>query len=456
MLKGYGEYKEINLPWLKAIPSHWDTRRAKSIFIPINERSQKGEEELLSVSSKFGVVKRKNAAVTMFKAESYENYKLCWENDLVINSLWAWQTGLGFSPYHGIISTAYSVFRLKNSDNNYKYFHYLLRGIDFQWELQVRSKGIWRSRYQLSDNEFFDSPMILPPRSEQDQIVRYLDGKVSMIYKYIKGKKRQIELLKERKQALINRAVTKGLDPKVPMKDSSIEWLGKIPAHWEVNKLRHFCQLQNGISESGTFFLIGTPFVSYSDVYRNYQLPSKVEGVAAANEKQQEIYSVKKGDVFFTRTSETIDEIAYSSVCFNDIDKAVFSGFLIRVRQRVEKLDLYFAKYFFRSVLLRDYFCREMNLVTRVSLGQTLLQDLSVILPPMEEQMRIGKYLEYTNGMIDGLIERYEDEIIKVAEYRTRLVSDVVTGKIDIQNEKIPNFDARKDDQFCDGKEGFI
>jgi type I restriction enzyme S subunit len=85
----------------------------------------------------------------MFKAESYENYKLCWKNDLVINSLWAWQTGLGFSPCHGIISTAYSVFRLKNSDNNYKYFHCLLRGIDYQWELQVRSKGIWRSRYQF-------------------------------------------------------------------------------------------------------------------------------------------------------------------------------------------------------------------------------------------------------------------------------------------------------------------
>jgi type I restriction enzyme S subunit len=308
-------------------------------------------------------------------------------------------------------------------------------------------------RQSIGFKEIRNMNIPLPPRSEQDQIVRYLDWKVSLINKYINTKKRQIELLKERKQAIINQAITKGLDSKVSMKNSDIEWLREIPAHWEVNKLRYFCQLQNGISESGTFFLTGTPFVSYSDVYRNYQLPSKVEGVAAANKKQQEVYSVRRGDIFFTRTSETIDEIAYSSVCFNDIDKAVFSGFLIRVRQRVKKIDLHFAKYFFRSLLLRNYFCKEMNLVTRVSLGQTLLKDLPVILPPMEEQKRIGKYLEYTNGKIDSLIEKYEDEIIKATEYRTRLISDVVTGKVNVQNVRVSEFEKNECQQRFDSDE---
>jgi len=437
MLEGYKDYKETTYDWLPQIPSHWLVKRAKSIFIPINERSEKGNEELLSVSSKYGVIKRNNANVTMFMAESYENYKLCWENDLVINSLWAWQTGLGFSPYHGIISTAYSVFRQKESENNCKYLHYLLRGTDYQWELQVRSKGIWRSRYQLSDNTFLDSPIILPPLSEQNKIVCYLDWKVSLIKKYIFDKEKQIELLKEQKQALINQAITKGFDSNVSLKDSGIDWLGKIPKHWEVRKLRYFCKFQNGISESGDFFITGTPFVNYTDVYKNFQLPLNVEGKASSTKKQQELFSVRKGDIFFTRTSETIGEIAYSSVCFEDIEKAIFSGFLIRVRQRINKMDLSFAKYYFRSVLSRYYFCKEMNLVTRVSLGQTLLKNMPVLLPPMEEQKKIGDYLESTISKINNLLENYEKEIYRINEYQTRLISDVVTGKVNVQGVEV-------------------
>ena len=102
----YPEYKATNLPWLPQIPAHWEIVRAKQIFSPIDIRSEKGEEQLLSVSERYGVVKREHANVTMFQAASYEGYKLCWPDDLAINSLWAWSYGLGFSPYHGIISTA--------------------------------------------------------------------------------------------------------------------------------------------------------------------------------------------------------------------------------------------------------------------------------------------------------------------------------------------------------------
>ncbi|MDR3602550.1 MAG: restriction endonuclease subunit S [Desulfosporosinus sp.] len=241
VLEPYDEYKNIELLWLDTIPTHWHFVRAKTMFKIVDIRSETGEEELLSVSSKNGVVKRTSANVTMFKAESYKGYKLCWPEDLVVNSLWAWQRGLGFSRYFGIISTAYSVYRLTNEDRfNYKYYDYLVRGVNYAWELRVRSKGIWKSRYQLSDQSFMDSAMICPPKDEQDQIVRYLDCSLSKINKFIKTNKKLIEVLKEQKQAEIDEAVTKGLNLNVKMKLSGINWLGDLPEHWKVVYLNRY------------------------------------------------------------------------------------------------------------------------------------------------------------------------------------------------------------------------
>ena len=127
-MKRYSTYKPSPLPWNNEIPAHWISRRGKFIFRVINQRSKAGAEELLSVTENWGVIPRKNANVTMFQAESYEGYKLCEKGDLVINSLWAWGKGLGFSEYAGIVSTAYSVYRLKkHSEHNYRYYNYLLQ-----------------------------------------------------------------------------------------------------------------------------------------------------------------------------------------------------------------------------------------------------------------------------------------------------------------------------------------
>ena len=150
-LRPYAEYKESGLPWLGHVPAHWEVKRAKSIFQCIDQRSKTGKEELLTVSSARGVVARKTATVTMFKAESYLGYKLCWPGDLVINSLWAWGGGLGVSSHHGIISSAYGVYRVRQCSRvSPAFVHELVRSSPFNWELQVRSKGIWISRLHLS------------------------------------------------------------------------------------------------------------------------------------------------------------------------------------------------------------------------------------------------------------------------------------------------------------------
>lgn len=420
------------------IPTHWELKRAKQLFKTIDVRSSTGKEELLSVTANLGVVKRADANVTMFKAESYIGYKLCWPEDLAVNSLWAWQKGLGFSWHHGIISTAYSVYRLRNKQGyNYKYYNYYVRSSAFSWELRVRSKGIWRSRYQLLDVNFFDSPMICPPKEEQNQIVRYLDSKLAKINKFIRNKKRLIELLKEQKQAVINQAVTKGLDPDAKMKPSGVDWLGDVPERWKISKLGYLGRLQNGISETSSFFGKGSPFISYGDVYNNECLPQNIIGMANSNKKQQETYSIKSGDVLFTRTSETIEEVGLASTCLKTIDEAVFSGFLIRFRPYNNILDINYSKYYFRSHVVRNSLVNDMNVVTRASLSQTILRNVIVILPPKIEQKSIHQYLEEKIGRIEKTIDRIRKEIDLITEYRISLISAVVTGKVDVRGIEV-------------------
>ena len=425
MLKGYKEYKKINVPWLKSIPSHWDIKRAKGIFFPVNERSQKGKEELLSVSSKYGVIKRKNANVTMFMADSYENYKLCWENDLVINSLWAWQTGLGFSSYHGIISTAYSVFRLKNLDNNCRFLHYLLRGTDYQWELQVRSKGIWRSRYQLSDNSFLDSPIILPPRLEQDQIVRYLDWKLSMINTYINAKKKQIELLKEQRQTVINETVRRG--------------------HGQKYRFRHLFTLIKGLNITKADLVdSGVPCVSYGEIHSRYgfAVNPDINALRCVEKKylKTNLKSLMKyGDFVFADTSEDI--AGSGNFTYLNSNTQAFAGYHTIIARPNKVMNYRYLAYFFDSLLFRKQIQQNVNGVKVYSITRSILNDTYIFLPSADEQLSIVALLDEQCERIDKLVGKFNEEIMLFTEYRTRLISDVVTGRVDVQGEKVPEFE---------------
>ncbi len=241
-----------------------------------------------------------------------------------------------------------------------------------------------------------------------------------------------IEKLKEYKQALITETVTRGLDLDVEMQDSGIEWIGKIPEHWGMCRLRNLGTVQNGISKSGEYFGHGSPFVSYGDVYRNYNLPFGVSGLINSTEEEKNNYSVKKGDVFFTRTSEVITEIGIASTCIKTIIDATFAGFLIRFRPTGTALDMKYSKYYFRSEHQRLYFTKQVNLVTRASLSQDLLKSMPVLLPPKEEQQEIAEYLDRKCQSIDGVIEQKQKLIEKLTQYKKSLIYEVVTGKKEV------------------------
>lgn len=430
--KKYPAYKDSGVDWLGEIPEHWELRRFKYLFKEINERSTDGSGELLSVSQYTGVTKKSDKVEEgdlLTTASTLEGYKKVYQNDLVSNIMLAWNGSLGFSPFDGITSPAYSIYRL-NKGNSERFFHYLVRSQIYKSEFKRNSSGVIESRLRLYTDDFFAIWSILPPPSEQTAIANFLDEKTNKIDLAIAQKERMIELLKERKQIIIQKAVTKGLDPNVKLKDSGVEWIGEIPEHWEVKPLRFIGSTQNGISAGAKYFGEGFPFVSYGDVYKNIELPENVNGLAKSSDDDRDNYSVREGDVLFTRTSETIEEIGFSSACLKTIENATFAGFLIRFRPSSKVLEPTFSKYYFSSKLHRAFFVKEMNLVIRASLSQELLKKLPVLLPPMAEQKLIAKSIEIQSAKINQAISLQQTQIEKLKEYKANLIDSAVTGKI--------------------------
>jgi len=225
-LKRYDSYKDSGVEWLGEIPEHWETIRVKNLFKEINERSFDGSEDLLSVSQYTGVTnksERLEEGGLLTNASTLEGYKKVSEGDLVSNIMLAWNGSLGFSPFNGITSPAYSIYRLKSNDFK-GYFHYLLRTELYKSEFKRNSSGVIESRLRLYTDDFFRIEAIRPPLEEQTAIAKFLDDKTAKIEQAIAQKEKQIELLKERRQILIHKAVTKGINPDVKFKDSGVEW----------------------------------------------------------------------------------------------------------------------------------------------------------------------------------------------------------------------------------------
>jgi len=431
-LKPYPEYKESGLPWVGQMPRHWELKRGKSVFRCIDKRSANGKEELLTVSSERGVVPRRTAKVTMFKAESYSGYKMCWPGDLVINSLWAWGRGLGVSQYHGIISSAYGVYRLRpDVAASPAFIHEVVRSSPFNWELQVRSKGIWISRLQLTDESFLDAPFHLPPRDEQAAIVRFLDHANGRIERAIRAKQKLMALLHEQKQAIIHRAVTRGLNPNVPLKPSGIPWLGDIPQHWEVRRLRHLIQgrLTYGANEAADHDNKDWPrYLRITDFRSDGSLrPDTFRSLPPDVAKD---YLVQPGDILLARSGATVGKAFLVKA---DAEEACHAGYLIRARPDTKFVTPEFLFAFTQSAGFREWKDCTFNTATIQNIGADKYANLTVPLPPTSEQLEILKFVGVQTKPINDAILRSEREIGLLREYRTRLVADVVTGKLDVR-----------------------
>jgi restriction endonuclease S subunit len=237
--------RESGIPWLGEIPAHWEIERTRWLFRERDERSETGEEELLTVSHLTGVTPRSEKDVNMFEAKTTEGYKICLAGDLVINTLWAWMGAMGVSPVKGIVSPAYNVYQ-PGPRLDPRFVNALVRIPVFAEEVTRYSKGVWSSRLRLYPEGFFEVFCPVPPIDEQRAITDYLERETARLDGLVAKKERVLGLLAEERRAFITRAVTRGLDPRAPLRDSGVPWLDEIPVHWGIWKVGHFATVGNG------------------------------------------------------------------------------------------------------------------------------------------------------------------------------------------------------------------
>ena len=425
-LAPYPEYKEAGVGWLGSIPTHWPEKRAKYYFKEIDERSQSGEEEMLSVSHITGVTPRSEKNVTMFKAESNVGQKLCQPGDLVINTMWAWMSALGVSNHDGIVSPAYGVYRPRNKQNYDNYFlDHLLRIEGYRSEYICRSTGIRSSRLRLYPDKFLSMPVVCPPQEEQQAITRFLKAEDHLFRKFIRNKRRLIELLKEQKQNIINQAVTRGLDPDVKLKSSGVEWIGDIPEHWEVRRLKFLC---NNLNEQTSEKQPGETYIALEHV------ESWTGRISLPDDEitfDSQVKRFQPGDVLFGKLRPYLAKVTRpqtAGVCVGEFlvlraTGDVTADFLEQKLRSKRVIDLINSSTFGAKMPRADW---------------TFIGNLKFAYPSADEQLEILEHIQEKSAEIDQAISRAQREIELMREYRTRLISDVVTGQVDVRGIEVP------------------
>lgn len=429
--------KNSGVEWIGEIPEDWEVKKVKHSFVRKNEKAMQENPIVLSLA-RSGVKERDISNNEGQLAESYYNYNPVDVDDLLINPMDLYSgANCSISKVKGVISPAYINLRAKKNVSPV-FYDYYFKVQYWMMAFFAHGNGVsFENRWTLNNETLQNYPIVAPSFETQQRIASYLDKKCSKIEETIQNQQQVIEKLKAYKQSLITEAVTGKIkieNGKVcgeyeSYKDSGVEYLGKIPSNWKAKRLRYIGKCQNGISKGGEFFGSGYPFVSYGDVYNNLVLPETVSGLIESTHEEQENYSVKAGDIFFTRTSETIEEVGFTSVCLKTIENATFAGFVIRVRPFTDELIPDYSKYYFSSDAHRRFFVKEMNLVTRASLSQDLLKRLPILIPSKEKQKEIADYLDKKCTAIDTAIEQKQKLIEKITEYKKSLIYECVTGK---------------------------
>lgn len=434
-LAPYPEYKDAGVSWVGSIPAHWPEKRAKYYFKEIDDRSQTGDEEMLSVSHITGVTPRSQKNVTMFKAESNVGQKRCQPGDLVINTMWAWMSALGVSNHDGIVSPAYGVYRPRSSHAYDNYFlDHLLRIEGYRSEYICRSTGIRSSRLRLYPDKFLSMPVVCPPQEEQQTIARFLKAQDRLFRKFIRNKRRLIELLKEQKQNVINQAVTRGLDPNVKLKPSGVEWIGDIPEHWEARRLKTIADVVLGK------MLKTSP--SKDDQLKPYLRSANIQWFEANlsdvasmwfSPAEMKQYRVSKNDILVSEGGE----VGRACIWQDELEECYIQNSVHKVTAGAEILPL-FLLYQFSAFGGKDVFKAIVNRVSIAHLTREKLVAVSFCKPPLEEQRAIIAHINEKCAEISQAISRAEREIELMREYRTRLISDVVTGQVDVRGIEVP------------------
>lgn len=423
-MERYSEYKDSGVEWLGEIPRHWGLIKSKYLWKESFNISEQGNEELLSVSQYDGITPAKGDT----RSEALDGYKIVKKDELVINIMLAWMGGLGISSYNGIVSPAYCVYKL-NHNYNPRFFHYLYKTPLYLSEFAKQSTGVIPSRWRMYTDDFGQVQSLIPPIEEQNAIVSYLDKVTSKIDAAIAQQQKMIELLNERKQIIINNAVTKGLDTTAKMKPSGIPWLGNIPAHWEVRRLGALGSFSKGGNISRDSLTdYGKEAILYGDIYTKYNIIAKNIQHFVSEKTAKESVRIYNDDIIMTGSGETKEDIGKTVVYKGD--EAYIGGDVILLR--TNNCNNTFISYSLNSQGAKDYRYKESKGEIIVHIYSSSLKRLYIALPTLTEQHRIVDYLNRQMSSINHEISVIEQKIALLQERKQIIINEVVTGKVKV------------------------
>lgn len=423
--------------WLGEYPSRWNMVKLRQVLTPVSMKNHP-DMPLLSVVREKGVIKRNvedKKENHNYVPDDLSNYKLVKCGQFAMNKMKAWQGSYGISKYDGIVSPAYFVFDV-NYDLNPDFFNCAIRCMTYVSYFGRASDGIRVGQWDLSIGRMKEIPFLVPPREEQDQIVRFLDWKVSGINRLINIKRKEIKDLESMKQVTVSSAVTRGLNPNAPMKFSGVKWLGNIPAHWETVELRqllHQVSVKNHpelpllsvVREQGVI----VRDVANKDANHNY-IPDDLSGYKV----------VKKGQ--FAMNKMKAWQGSYGISPYTGIVSPAYFIFDVSFD------NLEYFHYAIRSKVYVNFFAQASDgiRVGQWDLQMDKMKEIPFIVPSADEQIAIITYIKKTLPKYSKVIEKLKAEINALEEYKAKLISDVVTGKIDVRDVKIPSFDMVEED----------
>lgn len=436
-LKTYSAYKESGQTWVGVVPQHWAVLPNRAIFAEVKDRNHP-EEEMLSVTITQGVIRQKALLSDTSKKDSSNEdrsaYKLVCPCDLAYNKMRAWQGAIGVSAFRGIVSPAYVVMRLRTRQEP-RYFHHLYRTPSFAKEAERWSYGITSDMWSLRPEHFRLLYTPVPPDDEQTAIVRFLDWSDSRIDRAIRAKRKIINLLNEQKQAIIQHAVTRGLDATAPLKSSGIPWVGGFPQHWTARPLKRLLvRMDYGTSENAR--REGSVRVLTMAHIRNGKVLIPEKGSLDAVPSG---LLLERHDLLFNRTNSA--ELVGKVGLFEGEtgDEITFASYLVRLRVRSEHSP-FWLNYLLNSTRFWQY-ARSQALVSlhQANLNSTRYGQMLLPVPSSRsEEEAIVKLIHSRTREIELAIARTEREIELLREYQTRLTADVVTGKLDVRGIALP------------------
>lgn len=436
-LAPYPGYKESASPAAPKIPDQWTVHRCRYLFREVDERSKDGQETHLSMSQKHGLIDSSKIDKWRLQSESYAGGKLCKDGDLVLNRLKAHLGVFAHAKQSGVVSPDYTVLR-PITDDSPRFFELLFKSPTFITEFTKSTKGIVKGFWRLYTDDFYSIRAVVPPPEEQKQILGFIDSLTARANKFIRNKRRLIELLKEQKQNVINQAVTRGLDPKVKLKPSGVEWIGEIPEHWDATKLKRVVSFNPSKSETRA---------NPADEEKVVFLPMEnisVNGDIDCTEKRT-LSEVWNGFTYFRRGDVVVAKI---TPCFENGKGAYLKGLesdfgfgtteliVLRPSKAIDGAFLRFLTSTKQFLLLGEQYMTGAAGQQRIP--SDFVKNYPIGLPPIDEQLEILEHIHEKSAEIDQAITRAQREIELMREYRTRLISDVVTGQVDVRGIEVP------------------